>query len=48
MAAETPICDFGWKAPYFTLPGTDGRTYSLEELRGPNGTLVMFLCNHCP
>jgi len=48
MAEETPVCDFGWKAPSFTLPGTDGKTYSLEELRGPHGTLVMFICNHCP
>ena len=48
MAEETPICDFGWKAPAFTLPATDGKTYSLEALRGKNGTLVMFICNHCP
>jgi peroxiredoxin len=48
MAEETPVCNFGWKAPAFTLPGTDGKTYSLEQLRGPNGTLVMFICNHCP
>jgi peroxiredoxin len=48
MAEETPICDFGWKAPGFTLPGVDGKTYSLEGLRGANGTLVMFICNHCP
>ena len=48
MAEETPVCDFGWKAPSFTMTGTDGKTYSLEELRGPNGSLVMFICNHCP
>ncbi|WP_226626352.1 thioredoxin family protein [Alloyangia pacifica] len=48
MAVSPPVCDFGWPAPGFTLPGTDGRTYSLEELRGPKGTLVMFICNHCP
>ena len=48
MAEEAPVCDFGWTAPSFALPGTDGKTYSLEELRGPNGTLVMFICNHCP
>ena len=48
MAAETPVCDFGWKAPDFRLPGTDGETYDLARLRGPNGLLVMFLCNHCP
>ena len=48
MAEGTPVCDFGWKAPAFTLPGVDGKTYSLDALRGPNGTLVMFICNHCP
>ena len=48
MAEETPVCDFGWKAPSFTLPGVDGKSYSLEALKGPNGTLVMFICNHCP
>lgn len=48
MAEHTPVCEFGWKAPGFTLPGTDGKTYSLDELKGPNGTLVVFICNHCP
>ncbi|MEX2165837.1 MAG: thioredoxin family protein [Methyloceanibacter sp.] len=48
MAEETPVCDFGWKAPSFTLPGVDGKTYSLADLRGDKGTLVMFICNHCP
>ena len=48
MAAETPICDFGWKAVDFSLTGTDGRTYTLGDVRGEKGTLVMFLCNHCP
>jgi len=48
VAEHTPVCDFGWKAPRFTLPGVDGKTYSLEELKGPNGTLVVFICNHCP
>ena len=48
MAEHTPICNFGWKAPYFSLPGVDGKTYSLEGLKGENGTLLMFICNHCP
>ena len=48
MAAETPICDFGRKAPAFRLPGVDGKTYSLDQVKGKNGTLVMFICNHCP
>jgi len=48
VAEQTPICNFGWKAPSFSLPGVDGKTYSLADLRGKNGTLVMFICNHCP
>ena len=28
--------------------GIDGRTYSLDQVRGPKGTVVIFLCNHCP
>ena len=48
MAVHTPICAFGWKAPDFTLPGIDGRSWSLADLAGPRGTLVAFICNHCP
>lgn len=48
MAVETPICDFGWKAPDFKLPGTDGRVWRLADIKGTRGTLVMFICNHCP
>ena len=45
---QTPICDFGQPAIDFHLPGVDGREWSLEECRGEAGTLVMFICNHCP
>lgn len=45
---ETPICEFSWKATDFALKGTDGKTYSLSDVRGPRGTLVVFICNHCP
>jgi peroxiredoxin len=38
----------GWRAEDFALKGTDGRTYSLADVRGRNGTLVVFICNHCP
>jgi peroxiredoxin len=48
MPVYPPICDFGWKAPDFTLPGTDGRDWSLDQIKGPRGTLLMFICNHCP
>ncbi|MDH5187601.1 MAG: thioredoxin family protein [Rhodospirillaceae bacterium] len=47
-AMQTPICDFGWKAPEFNLPGVDGKSYSLTDISGPKGTLIMFICNHCP
>ncbi len=48
MAAVPPICDFGWPAPEFSLPATDGKIYSLADIAGPNGTLLAFICNHCP
>jgi len=48
MAAITTLCDFGWKATDFALPGVDGKVYSLDELRGEKATLVAFICNHCP
>jgi peroxiredoxin len=48
MAVTPPVCDFGWKAPDFTLPSTDGRQVSLGDVAGTKGTLVMFICNHCP
>jgi peroxiredoxin len=45
---KSDICDFGWKARDFTLKGVDGKTYALADVRGPKGTLVVFICNHCP
>lgn len=48
MAAAPPVCDFGWPAPDFDLPATDGRRFSLNEVAGRNGTLIVFICNHCP
>jgi len=47
-AVQNPICDFGWKARDFSLRGVDGKTYALKDVRGPKGTLVVFICNHCP
>ena len=48
MLLDTPICDFGWKAPAFTLSEPDGASHSLDGLMGENGLLVAFICNHCP
>lgn len=49
--ALTPsnMLPLGTKAPNFNLPDTaDGKSKSLNELKGITGTLVMFICNHCP
>ncbi|HEX8010451.1 MAG TPA: thioredoxin family protein [Casimicrobiaceae bacterium] len=48
MAGTPPACDFGAPAPDFELVATDGRRYRRDALAGPNGLLVMFICNHCP
>ncbi len=48
VSTATPLCAFGAPALDFTLPGTDGRLHDLASCRGPNGLLVMFICNHCP
>lgn len=48
MAAQAPQAELGLKAPPFSLPATDGKTYSLADLKGERGTVVMFICNHCP
>jgi peroxiredoxin len=48
VLAKNEICDFGWKARDFALKGTDGKTYTLADVRGRNGTLIAFICNHCP
>jgi len=46
--ATPPVCNFNWPAPDFSLPATDGRKYSLSDIAGEKGTLIMFICNHCP
>jgi len=48
MAVSPPVCDFGWNAPGFRLPATDGQSHDLKDIAGPKGTLVIFICNHCP
>jgi peroxiredoxin len=48
MATEAPIADRGFAAPAFLLPGTDGHMHALAELAGARGTVIAFICNHCP
>ena len=38
----------GDKAPDFSLPGIDGKAYSLNNFRNKNILVVVFMCNHCP
>jgi len=48
VSLTTPVCDFGWQAPDFNLPGVDGKHWTRQDAMGANGLLVMFICNHCP
>ena len=48
MPVQTPICDFGKKALPFELKSTENEIISLNDTKGVNGTLIMFICNHCP
>lgn len=45
---DTPLCDFGWQAPDFSLADPDGQQYTMSEHLGENGLLIAFICNHCP
>ena len=45
---KTPICEFGKKADDFNLKSTSNKMISLNDVKGENGTLIMFICNHCP
>tara|TARA_B100000795_G_scaffold267704_1_gene253099 strand:- start:229 stop:783 length:555 start_codon:yes stop_codon:yes gene_type:complete len=48
MPIKTPLCDFGQIAKSFELKSTNNKIISLNDVRGANGTLIMFICNHCP
>ena len=48
MSIKTPICDFGQEARNFELKSTNNEIIKLNDIKGKNGTLIMFICNHCP
>ena len=48
MAVDHMEMALGASAPDFRLPATDGRTYALKDVAGEKGTVVVFICNHCP
>ena len=45
---DTPICDFGWQAPDFTLSNPSGKAFTMKDHLGEKGLLIAFICNHCP
>lgn len=48
MLLDTPVCDFGWKAPDFTLKDAYGKRFTMTDHLGDKGLLIVFICNHCP
>lgn len=48
MLLDTPVCDFGWVAPDFTLKDPDGQSFTMKDNLGDRGLLIAFICNHCP
>ena len=48
MSLSTPVCNFGEKSYDFNLQSTENKIVSLNNIKGENGYLIMFICNHCP
>jgi len=48
MAATATQVVLDTQAAEFRLPATDGKTYALDDVAGEKGTVVVFICNHCP
>ena len=48
VLTKTPICNFGEKPHDYELQGIDGKNYKLKDCVGEKGTIIMFICNHCP
>ena len=48
MPVNASHCEFGWRAEDFNLCSVDDRKYTLQSLKGNKGTVIVFICNHCP
>ena len=48
MSLSTPLCNFGEKSYDFSLQSTENKLVNLNDIKGENGYLIMFICNHCP
>ena len=45
---STPLCNYGEKMPNFELKNVDDSYVDQKMIKGKNGTLIFFICNHCP
>ncbi|MGD2133197.1 MAG: thioredoxin family protein, partial [Maricaulaceae bacterium] len=45
---HTPAAELGAPAPNFSLKDPAGRVFTLDDVAGPKGTVIAFICNHCP
>ena len=48
MVVNASECEFGWKAKDFNLLSVEDKFYSLQLIKGKEGTVIVFICNHCP
>ena len=48
MPVNAPNIELAWKAPYFKLLSVDNKFYSFDDIKGEKGTVIAFICNHCP
>jgi len=48
MLLDTPLCNFGWKAPGFNLKDANGESHQMADYITEKGLLIVFICNHCP
>tara|TARA_Y100001960_G_C14248460_1_gene621710 strand:- start:69 stop:623 length:555 start_codon:yes stop_codon:yes gene_type:complete len=48
MSVNAPINQLNWQAPNFNLKSIDDNYYDLNQLIGKKGTVIAFICNHCP
>ncbi|MFN7991060.1 MAG: thioredoxin family protein [Candidatus Micrarchaeia archaeon] len=48
VSSSYKVLHKGSPAPHFSLVGTDGKRYGLEDFRGRRALLIIFMCNHCP
>src|SRR5882762_5092820 len=48
FSSDHPSLPIGSPAPPFSLPGTDGKTYTLASFSRADVLVIVFTCNHCP